>query len=58
MSRDCSDKVTSRELVQISVELVERAETLESYFSIAEPVTGADDPFTTETVKTGNDDKD
>jgi hypothetical protein len=34
MSRDCTDQVTSKELVQISVELIERAEELEVEFKI------------------------
>ena len=35
MSRDCTDRVISRELVQVSVELVERAEELEAELKIA-----------------------
>jgi hypothetical protein len=34
MSRDCTDRVVSKELVQISVELVEKAQDLEAEFKI------------------------
>ncbi len=34
MSRDCTDRVICKELVQISVELVEKAEELEAEFKI------------------------
>ena len=37
MSRDSTDQAISKELVQISVDLVEKAETIETYFSIADP---------------------
>ena len=57
MSRDCTDQRIGKELVQISVDLVERAEVLEGY-SIAEPTGNADDLFTTELINTGEDDKD
>jgi hypothetical protein len=58
MSRDCTDQVTGKELVQISVELVEKAEVLESYFSIAEPTSNPDDLFKSEITSTDEDDKD
>jgi hypothetical protein len=59
LSRDCPDQMTSRELDQISVELVEKAEVLEAYFSIAEPTTSPDDLFTNEIINVGGqDDKD
>jgi hypothetical protein len=53
MSRDCTDEAVGKELVQISVELVEKAEVLEAYFSIAEPTTNPDDLFTTEIINVG-----
>jgi hypothetical protein len=56
MSRDCTDQVTSKELVQISVELVEKAETLEAYFSIAEPAGDPDDIFSTEIITVSDED--
>jgi len=34
MSRDCSDAVTSKELVIISVELVEKAQAFEAEYAI------------------------
>ena len=37
MSRDCNDKVTSKELMIISVELVEKAEALEAEFKYCTP---------------------
>jgi len=40
MSRDCTDPVVSKELVIISVELVERAEALEAEYALLHP--GAD----------------
>lgn len=59
MSRDCTDQAVSSELVQISVELVEKAEVLETYFSIAEPTTNPDDLFTDEIIHVGEEnDKD
>ena len=53
MSRDCNDKVTSKELVIISVELVEKAEALEAEYAIPH----ADDPRATDIVTTRDDDK-
>jgi hypothetical protein len=52
MSRDCNDKVTSKELVIISVELVEKAEALEAEFKILH----ADDPRAADIVTTRDDD--
>ena len=57
MSRDCTDQVIGKELVQISVELVERAEVLEAYFSIAEPTGDPENLFTTEIINIEEDDK-
>ncbi len=57
MSRDCTDQVTGKELVQISVELVEKAEILESYFSIAETSGGADELLSSDIIPVGDDDK-
>ena len=57
MSRDCTDQVTGKELVQISVELVEKAEILESYFSIAEPSGGADELLSSDIIPVGDDDE-
>jgi hypothetical protein len=54
MSRDCMDPVVSKELVIISVELVEKAETLEAHFSIG----ASDDPLSNEIVTTGGDNDD
>lgn len=56
MSRDCTDQVTGKELVQISVELVEKAEILESYFSIAEPSGSADELLSSD-ISVSDDDK-
>jgi hypothetical protein len=50
MSRDCTDQVISRELVIISVELVEKAETLEAYYSIADQASNPDDVFSAEII--------
>ena len=58
LSRDCTDLRIGKELVQISVDLVEKAEVLEGYFSIAEPMGNADDLFTAELINTVEDDKD
>ena len=57
MSRDCTDRVIGKELVQISVELVEKAETLEAYFSIAEPSGNPDDLFAAEIITVSDKDK-
>jgi hypothetical protein len=58
MSRDCTDQVIGNELVQISVELVERAEILETYFSISGPRTDPDDLFVADVTDADEDDKD
>ena len=58
MSRDCTDQNTGKELVQISVDLVEKAEVLEGYFSIAEPTSHPDDLFKAEIIDVGGDEKD
>jgi hypothetical protein len=58
MSRDCTDQNTGKELVQISVDLVEKAEVLEGYFSIAEPTSNPDDLFKAEIIDVGEDEKD
>jgi hypothetical protein len=55
MSRDCNDAVVSKELVIISVELVEKAETLEAHFSM--PAT-SDDPLSSEIITAGGDNDD
>jgi hypothetical protein len=57
MSRDCTDQVTGKELVQISVELVEKAEILESYFSIAEPSGKADELLSSDIISVSDDDE-
>jgi len=54
MSRDCTDPVVSKELVIISVELVEKAETLEAHFSMSV----SDDPLSNKIVTTGGDNGD
>src|ERR1700728_3926335 len=48
MSRDCTDQGISKELVIVSVELVEKAEPLEAYYSIADPACKPDDGFSAE----------
>ena len=58
MSRDCTDRAIGNELVQISVDLVEKAEVLEGYFSIAEPAGNPDDLFKAEIIDGGEDEKD
>jgi len=57
MSRDCTDPVIGKELVQISVELVEKAETIEANFSITEPSGGADDRPSSAAPSIGKNDK-
>jgi hypothetical protein len=37
MSRDCNDPVVSKELVIVSVELVEKAEALEAEHALLDP---------------------
>ena len=37
MSRDCTDAVVSKDLVIISVELIEKAETLEAEHALLDP---------------------
>jgi hypothetical protein len=54
MSRDCSDPVTSKELVIISVELVEKAEAFEAEYAIPH----ADDPHAAEITTREDDDDD
>ena len=49
---------TGKELVQISVDLIEKAEVLEGYFSIAEPTSNPDDLFKAEIIDVGEDEKD
>jgi hypothetical protein len=44
MSRDCTDSVVSKELVVISVELVEKAETLEAEHALLDPDAGSSAP--------------
>jgi hypothetical protein len=53
MSRDCTDQVTSKELVQISVELIEKAEELEAEFRIEN---SPDRQETYEVITIGDDD--
>jgi hypothetical protein len=57
MSRDCADQRIGKELVEISVDLVEKAEVLESYVSIAEPTSNPDDLFKAQIIDVGEDDK-
>jgi hypothetical protein len=57
MSRDCTDQVIIKELVVVSVELVEKAETLEAYYSIADPASNPDDIFAAEIISTDDDEK-
>jgi hypothetical protein len=51
MSRDCNDKVTSKELVIISVELVEKAEALEAEYAIPH----SDDPRSAQITRRDDD---
>ena len=53
MSRDCNDPVTSKELVIISVELVEKAEAFEAEYAIPH----AEDPHAAD-IATREDDDD
>jgi hypothetical protein len=53
MSRDCTDQVTSKELVQISVELVEKAEEFEAEFKIEG---SSDSPDAHEVIALADDD--
>ena len=53
MSRDCSDPVTSKELVIISVELVEKAEAFEAEYAIPH----ADDPGAADITTRDDDEK-
>jgi hypothetical protein len=53
MSRDCNDKVISKELVIISVELVEKAEALEAEYAIPH----TDDPRAAEITTRDDDEK-
>jgi hypothetical protein len=53
MSRDCPDPVTSKELVIISVELVEKAEALEADYAMPH----ADDPRASEITTCDDDDE-
>ena len=55
MSRDCTDRVTSKELVQVSVELIEKAEELEVEFKIGG---SSDSPDTDEVIAIADDDDD
>jgi hypothetical protein len=53
MSRDCNDPMTSKELVIISVELVEKAEAFEAEYAIPH----ADDPRAAEITTRDQDDE-
>jgi hypothetical protein len=54
MSRDCNDPVTSKELVIISVELIEKAEAFEAEYAIPH----AEDPHAADiTTREEDDDK-
>jgi len=53
MSRDCNDPVTSKELVIISVELVEKAQAFEAEYAIPH----AEDPHAAD-IATREDDDD
>jgi hypothetical protein len=53
MSRDCSDPVTSKELVIISVELVEKAEAFEAEYAIPH----TDDPHAADITTRDDDEK-
>jgi hypothetical protein len=56
MSRDCTDAVVSKELVIISVELVEKAETLEAEHALLDPDADPSEPHS-DVVCTECDDK-
>jgi hypothetical protein len=55
MSRDCTDAVVSKDLVIISVELVEKAEILEAEHALLDP--NADPSARADVVCTDCDDK-
>lgn len=54
MSRDCNDPVVSKELVIISVELIEKADILKSHFSMD----ASGDPLSSEIITAGGDNDD
>jgi hypothetical protein len=54
MSRDCNDPVISKELVIISVELVEKAQALEADYAISR----SNDPRAAEITTRDDDDND
>ena len=56
MSRDCNDPVISKELVIISVELVEKAEAVESDYALPSSTADASDPAP-DVLPGGDDDK-
>jgi hypothetical protein len=56
MSRDCNDPVISKELVIISVELVEKAEAVEADYALPSSTADASGPAP-DVVSGGDDDK-
>jgi hypothetical protein len=56
MSRDCTDPVVSKDLVIISVELIEKAETLEAEHALLDPDADPSEPHA-DVVCTECDDK-
>ena len=56
MSRDCNDPVIGKELVIISVELVEKAEALEADYALPSSAADANDPAP-DVIPSGDDDK-
>jgi hypothetical protein len=57
MSRDCTDAVVAKDLVIISVELIEKAETLEAEQALLDPDAAPSEPHS-DVVCTECDDKD
>jgi len=59
MSRDCHDQVVSKELQIVSVELVEKAEALETEYAIpGSSGGGVADPRSTDVICANDDDDD
>jgi hypothetical protein len=56
MSRDCNDPVIGKELVIISVELVEKAEALEADYALPSSAADANNPAP-DVIPGGDDDK-
>jgi hypothetical protein len=57
MSRDCNDPVVTKELVIISIELVEKAAALEAQFTIPNSTDDTHDPSSGDIIAIGDDHK-